>query len=298
MKRLLLVVNPQSGKGKIKNYLLGIIDIFVKGGYEVTVYPTQCKLDAYHKITKEAGKYELVVVSGGDGTINEVVCGIMNLPLKKRPLLGYIPAGSTNDYASSLGIPKNMLRAAKSIVKGVEFSCDVGSFNHQYFNYVAAFGAFTDVAYETPQQNKNMLGHMAYILEGMKRLPNLQSFSMTVQYDGHVIQDDFIFGMVSNTTSVGGIKSSHKQDIQLNDGIFEVILIKMPANLIEFQQTLAGIMRREWSGDQYYMLKTSEIEFLSETPVRWTLDGEFGGSYKKVEVCNLESAVTYLIEKK
>jgi diacylglycerol kinase (ATP) len=298
MKHLLFIVNPQSGKGKIKNHLLPVVDIFVKGGYEVTVYPTQSKLDAYHKITKDAAQYQLVVVSGGDGTINEVVCGMMNLSPKKRPLLGYIPAGSTNDYAASLGIPKNMLRAAKSIMEGREFACDVGSFNHQYFNYVAAFGAFTDVAYETPQQNKNMLGHMAYILEGMKRLPNLQSYPMTVKYDGHVIEDEFIFGMVSNTTSVGGIKSSHKEDIQLNDGIFEVVLIKMPANLIEFQQTLAGIMRREWSGEQYYMLKTSEIEFFSESPVRWTLDGEFGGSYRKAEVCNLESAVTYLIHEK
>ena len=180
-KRLLFVFNPRSGKAQIKNHLMDIVDTMVKAGYEVNVYPTQCAGDAKEKIEAEAGEYDLVVCSGGDGTLDEAVTGMMNR--KDRLPLGYIPAGSTNDFASSLGIPKNMVEAAKTAVGGKQFSCDIGSFNGDYFVYVAAFGLFTEVSYSTSQEWKNVLGHAAYILEGAKRLHDIPSYMMQVEYN-------------------------------------------------------------------------------------------------------------------
>ena len=201
MKRMLFVYNPRAGKGLLKPQLSDIIDIFVKADYEVVVYPTQAYRDAYKKIREfDANRYDLIVCSGGDGTIDEVVTGMMQR--RTRIPLGYIPTGTTNDFANSLHIPKGILKAADNAVKGIVFPCDVGKFNDDVFVYVAAFGIFTDVSYETKQEVKNILGHLAYVLEGTKRLFNVPSYRIKVTHDGEEVEDEFILGMVTNSRSV------------------------------------------------------------------------------------------------
>lgn len=297
-KKLLFIFNPYSGKAQIKNRLLDIIDIFVKGGYEVTVYPTQGASDAYRMIRKKASAYDMLVISGGDGTLNEGVRGLMELEEQVRPKFGYIPTGTTNDFATTLNLSKNMLTAARTIITGRKFSCDIGKFQEGYFAYVAAFGAFTDVAYDTPQQNKNMLGHMAYILEGIKRLSSIKSYTMLVECEEQTIEDTFIFGMVTNATSVGGIKAIANYAVDLNDGKFEVVLIKKPNNPLDLQVILTNLLRQDFSGNHMYAFKTSKITFTSEEEVYWTLDGEFGGGYRTATIENMKSAITIMVSDK
>ena len=189
MKKMLFLYNPNAGRGLIKSKLADILDIFVKAGYELTVYPTQSYRDAYHKIVHMEDNYDLVVCSGGDGTLDEVVTGMMRR--KNRVPIGYIPTGTTNDFANSLHISKDMLSAANTAVHGEPFACDIGTFNHDIFVYVAAFGLFTDVSYQTNQSLKNVLGHAAYVMEGAKRLSNIPSYRIKVTHDGEVIEDDF-----------------------------------------------------------------------------------------------------------
>ena len=225
MKNMLFVFNPNSGKAQLKNSLMKIIQIFSNADYEVTVYPTKAALDGYEKIKASKGLYDIIVCSGGDGTLNEVVSAVITYGDEKVPI-GYIPSGSTNDFAKSLGIPSDKIRAAYNVVSGESFSCDIGIINdRRYFNYVAAFGAFTDVAYETPQDLKNMFGHQAYVIEGAKRLLNLKAYKMKVTSSRLDIEDKFIYGMVSNSSSVGGMKGLIGDNVDFQDGVFEVTLI-------------------------------------------------------------------------
>lgn len=289
MKKLLFVYNPRSGKGQIHQHLAAIIDTFVKGGYEVTAHPTQAQNDAYEKVLSRCEDFDAVVCSGGDGTLNETIKALM--AGGRRMPLGYIPAGTMNDFASSLGISKDMPEAAKIIVGGQSNLVDVGSFNSEFFTYVAGFGVFTDVSYETPQQMKNMFGSLAYIMEGMKRLNTLKFYHVSVKYDGGLIEDDFIFGMVSNSTSVGGIKGLSGDGVKLDDGEFEVLLIKKPSSLTEFNLTINSLLRRELDAEYFTFFRASEVEFHSENDLSWTLDGEFGGNCRNVTVKNKCKAV-------
>ena len=193
MKKLLFIFNPYSGKGQIKNKLLGILDLFVKAGYRVEVHPTQAPQDAREVVAKRAGSYDLVVCSGGDGTLDEVVSGMMRRQEQERVAIGYIPAGSTNDFANSLKLPKGMGKTARTAVEGSVFPCDVGNMNGKYFVYIAAFGIFTEVSYGTSQQWKNLLGHAAYLLEGAKSLGSVKSCSMHVECNGESFEGEFIF---------------------------------------------------------------------------------------------------------
>lgn len=243
--------------------------------------------------------------SGGDGTLDEVVNGMIKCP--KQIPIGYIPAGSTNDFAGSLGIPKDMVSAAKIIAEGRDYACDIGAFNEECFVYIAAFGLFTDVSYETSQDIKNVLGHMAYILEGMKRLPSIRSSKFRVYYREAstetavreemmrekmaLIEGEFIFGMVTNSSSVGGFKRITGKYVELDDGEFEVTLIKKPSNPLELNMILAALLNRNINSDFMYCFKTSEIIFESETAVPWTTDGEFGGSHRQVHIKNMKQAV-------
>lgn len=292
-KTLLFVFNPHSGKAQIKGQLLDIVDVMVKAGYEVTVYPTQAPGDAIQKVEEEAGNYDLVVCSGGDGTLDEVVTGIMSRE-EKIPL-GYIPAGSTNDFATSLGIPKDMVKAASAAVNGTPFPCDIGAFNEDFFVYVAAFGLFTDVSYKTSQEWKNVLGHAAYILEGMRSLHDIPSYLMQVEYNNIRIQDEFIYGMISNSTSVGGFKGMTGKDVLLDDGVFEVTLIKKPHNPIELNEIIASLINLVDDTDMVYSFKTDQIKITAKNPVPWTLDGEFGGDHDEIVIKNLCQAVDILI---
>lgn len=290
--KILFVFNPRSGKGLIREHLVDIVDVMVKAGYEVTIYTTQAQGDAIKKIKEEAKNYDRVVCSGGDGTLDEVVTGMqqseVNVPI------GYIPAGSTNDFANSLGIPKDMVEAARVAVGDKPFPCDVGYFNGDTFVYVAAFGIFTEVSYKTPQQLKNVLGHAAYILEGAKQLHDIPSFTMQVEHDGEVFQDKFIFGMVTNSISVGGFKGMTGDDVKLDDGVFEVTLIKSPRNPIELNRILASLTNLIDDTDLIYTFKTNDLHIISKDKVAWTLDGEFGGVHEDLVIKNLNKQITIM----
>lgn len=288
-KKMLFVYNPKAGKAHIRNKLADILDVFAGAGYEMTVAPTQKRGDAKRIVASRSPEYDLVVCSGGDGTLDETVTGMMQSFF--RTPIGYIPAGSTNDFGGSLGLPKNMVKAAETIVQGKNFPCDIGSFNEDIFVYIAAFGIFTEVSYETGQDMKNVLGHMAYVLEGVKRLSSVRSFRLQVSWEGKTIQDEFIFGMITNSVSVGGFKNITGKNVKLDDGVFEVTLIKTPKNPIELNNIAISLLNRDIDTDAMYCFRTSELTVTSAEPVAWTLDGENGGSHTSVVIRNVHQGV-------
>ena len=294
MKKMLFIYNPNSGMGLLKPKLSDVLDIFVKGGYEVTVYPTQKYHDAVRKMGEYEEQYDLVACSGGDGTLDEVVTGMMKR--EDKVPIGYIPAGTTNDFASSLHISKNMLEAADTVVNGVPFACDVGEFNEDYFVYIAAFGLFTDVSYETKQSMKNVLGHLEYILEGTKRIFNIPSYRIKVTHDGETIEDEFIYGMVTNSRSVGGFKGITGKNVVFDDGKFEVTLFKTPRNPMELNEILGALALRKINPKRMYSFKTNEVHFETEEEIPWTLDGEFGGVHEEVVVKDCQKALEIMVK--
>ena len=293
-KRMLFIYNPRAGKEKIRSNLLDIIDIFTKAGYEVTAYPTQAKGDGILAVKERCREgFDLIICCGGDGTLDEVVTGMVQCD--HRIPIGYVPAGSTNDFANSLKTPRNMIKAAKSIVDGRIFQCDVGAFNDDVFVYIAAFGIFTDVSYETRQDMKNVLGHMAYILEGMRRLSAIKAYRMKVEGDGILVEGEFLFGMITNSTSVGGFKRITGKYVELDDGVFEVTLIRKPMNALELNQIMAALVSGNINTESMYCFKTSFLRIESEDTVAWTLDGEFGGKHKEVEIVDRKQALEILV---
>lgn len=297
-KNLLFIYNPQAGKGKIRSKLMDIIGILTDHGYEVTVCPTKGKRDAVKAVKEKKRRYDMVVCSGGDGTLNEVVTGMMECS-KKVPI-GYIPAGSTNDFAQSLGLPKNMREAARVIAEGNRFPCDVGAFNKSTFVYIAAFGIFTDVSYETPQRYKNVLGHAAYVLEGIKKIPSLKARRMRIEYNGEVVEDEFLFGMITNSTSVGGFKKITGKYVELNDGLLEVTLFRKPKRPLEVNQIMTslvteGMVAEDMNAECIIYAKTDRITFSSEESISWTLDGEYGGEHTEAEIKSCPRAIEVMI---
>lgn len=297
MKKLLFIYNPYAGKELLKPKISDIVDIFVKAGYEVVIYPTQSYRDAYRKVQEcEAEEYDLIVCSGGDGTLDEVVTGMMKR--KKRLPIGYIPTGTTNDFANSLHIPKNLLEAADNAVNGEVFPCDVGRFNDDIFVYIAAFGLFTDVSYETKQEVKNVLGHLAYVLEGTKRLFNVPSYRIKFTHDGESVEDEFIFGMVTNSRSVGGFRNMIGRQVVFDDGLFEVTLIKTPKNPLELQEIVAALLIEQIDTKYMFTFRTGEIAFESLEEIPWTLDGEYGGSHDEVIIQNYKQELSIMVPEK
>ena len=283
-KKLLFVFNPKSGMGLIKNNLLDIVDVMVKAGYEPTVYPTQSRGDATRKVREDGAKYDRIVCSGGDGTLDEVVTGMREADLYTP--LGYIPAGSTNDFARTLGISNDMVKAAEIAVGENLFPCDVGQFNDDTFIYIAGFGLFTEISYETPQELKNIFGHAAYILSAARSLAAIPSYLMQVEANGEVIEGRFTYGMITNSISVAGFKGLTGKDVKLDDGEFEVTLVKTPTNpleLTEIMEYLTGIISET---NMVYSFKTSHIQIRSRSSVSWTMDGENGGEHWSVEIKN------------
>ncbi|MFI3201122.1 MAG: YegS/Rv2252/BmrU family lipid kinase [Eubacteriales bacterium] len=292
-KKLLFIYNPYSGKGTITRKLADIIDIFVKGNYEVTVYPTQKPLEAIELTRERSSGYDLLVCSGGDGTLDEVVTGMMQA--KFRIPIGYIPAGSTNDFAKSMHLPRSMTKAAEVIVQGEKYACDIGAFEEDTFVYIAAFGLFADVSYETSQEVKNVLGQAAYLLEGMKRLSSIESYRLKVETHETKCEDEFIFGMITNSHSVGGFKKVTGKNVRLNDGLFEVIFVKNPRNPLELNAILAAILRREVDTKYMFYVKTDYLMVQSEEGVAWTLDGEYGGTYEEITIRNCQQALEIIV---
>ncbi len=289
-KKMLFIYNPKAGRAQICGKLANILDVFVRAGYEVTVYPTQKSEDAMELVERREPIYDLLVCSGGDGTLNEVVTGMMKSGIQTP--IGYLPAGSTNDFGGSLALPKNMLKAAQKAVEGKDFACDIGSFNQAVFVYIAAFGLFTEVSYETGQDMKNILGHMAYLLEGVKRLSAIHSYHLRVTYEDKVIEDDFVFGMITNSMSVGGFKGITGKSVKLDDGVFEVTLIKRPRNPLELNNLVVALLDRNIDADAMYCFRTAELKIESDESLAWTLDGEYGGSHRQVHIKNLHKAIS------
>ena len=293
-KKLYFIYNPHAGKENIRGKMYGILQTLADADYELTVYPTRGPRDAIEQIRDLPEGYDLVVCSGGDGTLDEVVSG-MQMRTVQVPI-GYIPAGTTNDFASSLHISKNILEAADTVVNGVPFSCDVGTFNKDYFIYVAAFGLFTDVSYETKQSMKNVLGHLAYVLEGTKRIFNIPSYRIKVTHDGEEIEDEFMYGMVTNSRSVGGFKGIIGKNVKFDDGEFEVTLIKTPKNPLELNDLLGAIVMRQINPERMYSFRSGSIKFESIEEIPWTLDGEFGGVHDSVVVTNKKKALDIMVK--
>lgn len=294
MKKILFVYNAHAGKASIRTKLADLIDKMVKKGYRVTSHPTQYSGDATELIEQEGADYDLIICSGGDGTLDEVVTGMMRLEDKKP--IGYIPMGSTNDFANSLQLPKNVLEAADIALNGRPFACDVGQFNDNSFIYVAAFGIFTEVSYQTNQELKNLLGHAAYILEGAKSLLDIEAYEMRVEYEDTILEGEFIFGMVTNSVSVGGFKQIAGKNVLLDDGVFEVTLIKRPKNPLELNEIVTSLLARVDNTDLIYSFKTSEIRFFAEKEVSWTLDGEYGGTHSQIVIKNWHQAVQIMVQ--
>lgn len=282
--KMLLIVNPRSGKNQIKPYLCDIIDMYVAQGYEVTVYTTQCQNDGFEKARSSGADYDIVVCCGGDGTLDEVSAGLVHTSCP--PILGYIPAGSTNDFARSLGISSVPMEAAETVITGVPFACDIGKFNGKNFVYVAAFGVFSAVSYETPQEEKNVLGHLAYVLEGIRSLNSIKTYHVVAEYGDRRIEGDYIYGMVTNSISVGGFKSISGALMELNDGLFEVLLIKEPKSFLEFQGLLTCLVTQDINEKYMTLIKTDHIKFTCDDDIAWTLDGEDGGDHKVAEIIN------------
>lgn len=296
MKKTYFIYNLVAGKAAIGDRLSDIINEFTKAGYEMTVHPTQKSGDAVEAASYACrGGFDLIVCAGGDGTLSQCLQGVMNSE-NKIPI-GYVPAGSTNDFARGLGIPKGIMEAVRWIIDGTPMPCDVGSFNGKSFSYTVAFGAFTNVTYETSQQLKNILGHAAYIFNEMMHLTSIQSKRMRIEYNDNVLEDDFIFGMVTNSSSIAGLLSI--SDFLLDDGQFEVTLIKKPSNVVQFQKIVRFLLniKEEIDKDYIKFFRTDKITFtsLSDEPIAWTLDGEYGGNDEVNRVMVNNKAVSFII---
>lgn len=295
-KKALLIFNPSSGKSLMKTHLWQVIDILVKGGYDVNVYPTQKRFDAHNVTVNRSSEFDIIIVSGGDGTLSEAVQGIVSLPCDQRVKLGYIPSGSTNDFGASLDIPSDIPQAAHNIVDGSPMYLDCGIFNNKPYLYISAFGLFTDVSYETPQKVKNIFGHTAYILEGIKRLNTYSYYHLKIESDEVCVEDDFIMGFVSNTISIGGMKNHSEYKPSLNDGLFECVMIKNPNNPSELQSLLTAVVTQNFDCPHLLKFATKKVTITSSEPIKWTTDGEDGGAHKEVTIEVMPKAYQMIVK--
>ena len=291
MNQLLFIYNPTSGTGQVKAALAPVLDVFAKAGWLTTAYPTQCRGDAARVVRELGPRFDRVVCAGGDGT----AAGLLELDCP--PPLGYIPFGSTNDCATTLRLPRKPREAALVAAgTGLPLPIDIGRLNDTTFVYVAAFGAFTKVAYDTPQDLKNTFGHLAYIFAGIASLPTIAPYHMTVEFDGQTLEDDFYFGMVSNSQSIGGLKPPKAERVVLDDGLFEVTLVRKPlklADLTDGLQALINLSQNDRSG-ALVQFQARSLTFASDQSIPWTVDGEFGGSQTVNRVENCQKALNII----
>ena len=296
LKPALLIINPVSGKRMVLRNVAQIIRVLMDAGYKVTTMITGKKGDGTAFAASFGRDYQLVCCTGGDGTLNEAVSGLMALPYEKRPPLGYIPGGTVNDVASTLGLSKDPIRAAQEIVGGRLYPLDIGSFGpDRYFTYVAAFGIFTDVPYETPQEDKRIWGRLAYIMNGAGALGRLKPTHVRVYYEDRKEEADVLVGLVTSTTSVGGFKATKDLGISLNDGLYEMILVRATKTLAEFNLAATRALRLDFDNDSFISTQTGALRFEFDEPVSWTVDGEFGGSVTEVEIHNEHRAIDIVV---
>ena len=290
MKKLLLILNPCSGKKKASHALADVVNVFNRGGYDVTVYITAARGDATKVVAQRAPEFDLVVCAGGDGTFNETISGL--LAGGHDTPIGYLPAGSTNDFASSLHLSKNLVEAARDIVEGTPRRLDVGRFNDRYFSYVASFGAFTRASYATSQNVKNALGHLAYILSGIKELAYIRSRRLRFTLDdGRVLEDEYIFGAISNSTSVAGILTLSEDLVDMNDGVFELLLVRKPENLLELNDCVLALTTQDYHTPMLTFTSARSVEIEAPEDMDWTLDGEREPGRAHCRAENLHDAI-------
>lgn len=286
----MLIVNPAAGRGRAQKSLLPLTALFYKSGYEVTVFPTAGVQDATRFAQQHSARFDLCVCLGGDGTLNETVAGLLHAG--SRTPLGYIPGGTTNDFARGQGLSGGVLSCAKKIIKSPVHPYDVGLFNGQrYFTYVSAFGAFSDVSYKTPQKKKHRLGHLAYLLEGFRELPAVRPYHLKVEAEDLTVEGDFLFGAVLNSVSVAGLVKLDPKLVSFDDGLFEVMLIRQPHSPLDIQRIVGRLRRGKYDGDEILFFKTRKLSVTADTPMAWTLDGEDGGQVIHASVENLKGAL-------
>ena len=289
MKKMLFVMNPYSGMRRAVRYLADVIAMFNRAGYEVITHMTSGQGDAEQIVQQIAPRVDVVVCCGGDGTFNETVSGILKCGADVP--VGYIPAGSTNDFASSMQLSTNILQAAKDIVEGTPVRYDVGKFGDRYFSYVASFGAFTKASYTTPQSIKNALGHTAYVLEGINELSQLRKEHVRFEIDGQVVEDDFLFGAISNSTSVGGILTLDPKQVDMADGKLEILLVRAPTNLLEISECIMAVQTQKYNCAMITFRSAEKIKVYADPLMPWTLDGEREEGHANVDVENVHHAI-------
>lgn len=292
MRKLLFIFNPHSGTGKIRAALSDIIDIFTESGYEVTIYPTRARRDGSRKVLESGPQYDRIVVAGGDGMFHELTDAVLRLP---SPVpVGYLPAGTVNDFAAAHALPGDLRWAAEIAVSDNIAVLDAGKFNDGYFSYIAAFGLLTQVSYTTNQEVKNRLGGLAYALEVLQSIDlphfNAACRRMTIDTESDSISGEFVFGAVTNSTSVAGMKNFIKQDVKFDDGVLEGLFIRKPASLLELEQMKIALVNRDFTAPGLIQIQARRFRFRSERTA-WTLDGEDGGEHSDVEISAAERAL-------
>jgi YegS/Rv2252/BmrU family lipid kinase len=291
---MLFFVNPAAGREDMSYHLMDTISRFTAAGYDVLCHPTQKPKDIPEVIAQRGAEFDMIVTCGGDGTLNETVTGMMQL--EKRPLLGYIPAGTVNDFATSLHIPKTIPEAVTNIIQGKPFAVDMGGFNgNQYFTYVAAFGAFTKVSYATPHASKQALGRAAYILEGIRSLTDIRPIHVVARTEETTIEDDVILGMVTNATSVGGFKALDDSIVKMDDGLNELILVRAPKSLADYNAIVGALIVREFGPEHFHIVQSDRVTLEFTEPVPWTLDGEYGGDTTVAEISNICTPISIMV---
>ena len=294
MQKMLFILNPCAGTRRANRLLPEIIGLFNSAGYEVTTYITSGVGDGIRITEERAADFDLVVCAGGDGTLNEIITGMLRCGAKKP--IGYIPCGSTNDFAASLKIPSNIMQAAQAILDGTPTAYDVGKFGDRYFSYVASFGAFTRASYSTPQNIKNALGHLAYVLEGIQEIPQIRKTHVRFEFDGQVIEDDFLFGAISNSTSVGGVLTLNPELVDLQDGKFELLLVRMPRDMAELAECIASLREQNYACGAITFQSFSELTIYPDSGTPWTLDGEKEQGHDCIRVENLQHAISLILK--
>jgi YegS/Rv2252/BmrU family lipid kinase len=293
MKKLLLIFNPHSGRGEFKKYLFETIDIFTRAGYAVTVYPTAASGNAGAYVRARGRGYDLIVCSGGDGMINEIVNALMRM--KSPPSFAYIPSGTINDFAASLGMPREIMKSAYAILDGREAKIDVGIFGEKYFAYVAAFGWLTNIPYSTDQGVKNILGRAAYFLEGIIQLVNITSIDCVIEVDDETLEGNFVLGIIANGTSIAGFRSITESGAAIDDGLFEVVLVRGPVDFAEYQEIIGALLDPQANTPLVIQRTAKRLSFKSAQSCDWTVDGEFGGEHKDVEISIAHRALGIIV---
>lgn len=294
MKKALIILNPQAGTKQANKYFVEILQVFNQAGFDTTVAITEKKGDGTNFVMDRGRGYDLIVAIGGDGTFNEVMDGVLTANLDVR--IGYIPAGSTNDFGSSLGLTKDVVESAKSIVDGSIHTLDVGAFNGRHFSYVASFGAFTKTSYAAPQTLKNTLGHLAYVLEGIKDIPSIKPLRLTIQSEYETYKGEYLFGAICNSTSVAGLLTLSEKIVDMADGKFEVLLIKKPNNVLEFNQILGALATQNFiNSPMITFFSSGSLEIMADPGMPWTLDGEYQPGCERIKIQNIHGAIQVVL---